>query len=319
MIAPFGTCADGPTVDAITLAGHGLRLRLLTLGAILQDLRLDGLDHSLTLGRDSLADYEGSFGYYGALIAPVANRLRNARAIVGGKKIQLEPNENGRTALHSGSSGTHQKIWQVNECTEIMCQMSVELPYGEGGFPGNRRISARFELCPDACLRLTIRSETDADTLINATNHSYWNLDGTNSVAGHSLRIAADHVLPTDKDTLPTGVIRPVAGGPFDFRAERVFAPGDPPLDHNFCLSRAQVPLREVLWLRGQSGVAMTLSTTEPGVQVYDHRDRDPRAHGLAIEPQGWPDAPNCPGFPPILLRGGETCKQISEWRFSRG
>lgn len=315
----FGQTQDGHDIHAITLSGHGLRVTILTLGAILQDLRLDGIDHSLTLGRDQVADYEASYGYYGALIGPVANRIGGGQAQLGNRLLSFERNENNKTTLHSGSSGSHTKIWQIDAYSENYVSLSLELPNDEGGFPANRTLTARYELRPDATLRLTIRATSDADTLLNATNHSYWNLDGSDSASGHMLQIAADHYLPCDGDNLPTGEIRAVQGTAFDFRQPRRFSPGQPPLDHNFCLSDRQTALRDVLWLTGQSGLRMVLATTEPGVQVYDHRDREPFHHGLAIEPQGWPDAPNQPGFPSITLNAGETRQQMSEWRFSQG
>lgn len=315
----FGQTQDGRDVHAIPLCGHGLRVTILTLGAILQDLRLDGIDHSLTLGRDQVADYEASYGYYGALIGPVANRIRDGQAQIGGRGFSFERNENGKTTLHSGRCGAHAKIWQIDTYSESHALLSLKLSNGDGGFPGNRTLIAEYELRPDATLRLTIRATSDADTLLNATNHSYWNLDGSDCASGHMLQIAADHYLPCDGDNLPTGEHRDVQGTEFDFRQPRHFAPGAPPLDHNFCLSDQQTALRDVLWLTGRTGVQMTLATTEPGVQVYDHRDRAPLHHGLAIEPQGWPDAPNQPGFPSITLKASETREQISEWRFRRG
>jgi aldose 1-epimerase len=313
----FGTTRAGETVHAIDLRAHGLSATVLTRGGILQDLRLDGMAHSLVLGRDSLADYEGARGYFGALVGPVANRLRDATARIGGRSYHFEKNENGKTLLHGGSNGLHARIWHVDEVAENMVTLSVHLPEGEGGMPGNRHIRARYEITAPGTLRLTVKAETDAETLINVAHHGYWNMDGSASVAGHHLRIAADHYLPVDGDTLPTGVIRPVAGGDFDFRAGKPFTPGAPDLDHNFCLSRARTELRDVLWLTGKSGRRMTLATTEPGLQVFDHSDMGPLYHGLAIEAQGWPDAPNCPGFPDITLRPGAPATQITEWRFS--
>lgn len=313
----FGMTQRGEKVHAIDLSAHGLSATVLTLGGILQGLRLDGTAHSMTLGRDTVADYDGAYAYFGALVGPVANRLRDATARIGDKTHRFEKNENGKTLLHGGSTGLHSKIWHIDEDVPESVFLSVDLPDGEGGMPGNRRITARYEITGPGTLRLTVTSRTDTETLINVAHHGYWNLDGSDCVAGHELRITADHYLPADKDTLPTGVIRPVAGGDFDFRDGKPFAPGQPELDHNFCLSRARTALRDVLWLKGQSGRQMVMATTEPGVQVFDHRNMDPLYHGLAIEAQAWPDAPNCPGFPAITLGPGETCTQVTEWRFS--
>jgi aldose 1-epimerase len=313
----FGTTRAGETVHAIDLSAHGLSATVLTRGGILQDLRLDGMPHSLVLGRDSPADYEGARHYFGALVGPVANRLRDATARIAGRDHHFEKNENGKTLLHGGSNGLHARIWHVDEAADNRVTLSVDLPDGEGGMPGNRHIKARYEITAPGTLRLTVTSHTDAETLINVAHHGYWNMDGSDSVAGHHLRIAADHYLPVDGDTLPTGEIRPVAGGDFDFRDGKPFTPGTPDLDHNFCLSRARTDMRDVLWLTGQSGLRMTMATTEPGLQVFDHSDMDPLYQGLAIEAQCWPDAPHCPGFPDITLRPGDPTTQITEWRFS--
>ena len=198
----------------------------------------------------------------------------------------------------------------------------LDLPDGEGGFPGNRRITARFTLIAPATLHLSVTTSTDAPTLINVANHSYWNLDGSQSLAGHRLRIAADHFLPTTADFTPTGEIAAAAGTMHDFRTPREIAPENPAFDTNFCLSQRRQPLRDVLWLTGSEGVEMTVATTEPGLQIYDARDArrpgGPAYEGLAIEAQGWPDAPNHPDFPPITLAPGETCRQETRFSFRR-
>jgi aldose 1-epimerase len=167
---------------------------------------------------------------------------------------------------------------------------------------------------------------------VNFASHAYWNLDGTPTLAGHALQVAADRYLPTDATALVTGETAPVAGTSFDFRIARPIGPGtEPRLDHNFCLAETRQPLTEALTLTGASGLALTVSTTEPGVQVFDaapidgggahdHAGRPIGAFaGLAIEPQGWPDAPNRPDFPPVVLRADHSYEQITRFRFHRG
>lgn len=313
-IAIFGKTADGKQVDRITLRAGGLTARVLTWGAVLQSVRLDGVAHDLTLGSDDIADYEGALRYHGSIIAPVVNRLTDAQAPLGDKMLKFEVNFNGRHVLHSGSAGTQTKIWNIVHADDSSCTLALDLAAGEGGFPGNRRIEARFDLTDLACLRLTISGRSDADTLWNATNHSYWNLDGTDDFGGHGLTVAADHYLPATADFIPTEEIRSVAEM-FDFRKERQLEPHVPDLDNCFCVSNAAGDLRDVLVLRGKDGVQMTLATTEPGVQLYDCRHDGFK--GLAIEAQGWPDAPNQPQFPAILLAKGQTRVQITQWRFA--
>lgn len=321
-VAPFGTTAAGQVAQAVTLSSGALKVRILTLGAVLQDVRLAGVAHSLTLGSDSLADYEGPMRFHGSLIAPVANRLRDGRAPVAGVGHRFQSAPDHADALHSGPAGTHLKVWRLDEAGVAKATLSLDLPDGEGGFPGNRKVCVTYSLSAPDTLRMEVTATTDRPTIFNAANHSYWNLDGSANWQGHRLRIAADHYLPADAAVLPTGEIAAVAGTAFDFREGRIAGPGNPPLDTCFCLSRGRVALRPVLELTGAAGLRMELSTTEPGVQIYDGSGAARPGHatgeGVAIEAQGWPDAPNHPGFPSIALNPGDTYRQITEWRFSR-
>lgn len=321
-IAPFGTTASGQAVQRITLAMGPLSVALLTYGAILQSVRLAGVAHSLTLGSDRLADYEGPMHYHGALIGPVANRITGAAAEMDGRPHRFDANQDGRITLHSGQDGTHRRVWKLAELTETTASLAVDLPDGEGGFPGNRRLTARFSLHADAVLRLDLSATTDAPTWINLANHSYWNLDGSPSWAGHRLWMPAEHYLPVDSDLLPTGEVRAVADTEMDFRTAREITPGTPAMDTNFCLAHQRRPLTPALRLTGTSGVTMEMATTEPGLQIYDGRGPrlpgSPAYEGLAIEAQFWPDAPHQPEFPDITLRPGALWQQRTEWRFSR-
>ena len=318
----FGTTSGGKTVHCVTLDNGSLTVAVLTKGATLQSVRLAGVAHDLTLGSELLSDYEGKMRSFGALIAPVVNRLSEATAPIGGKPFEFEPNQAARHTLHSGSAGTHHKVWSLGAVTPTAVTLTLNLPAGEGGFPGNRLVSATFSLNGPA-LRLEVTAATDALTLFNAANHSYWNLDGSATWAGHCLRIAADACLPTTADFTPTGQIADLTDTAYDLRQMRAITPGVDNFDHNFCLSHTRQPLRDVLWLAGASGVTLTVATTEPGIQVYDGRAAIRPGHaayeGLAFEAQNWPDAPNHPGFPSIELAPGDTYHQITEWRFARG
>ena len=321
-IATFGTTADGQKVRRITLRAGDLTASVLTWGAVLQSVRLAGVAYDLTLGSDDLADYEGAMRHHGSVIAPVVNRLTNAQASIAGQMHRFEANQDDRICLHSGSAGTHLKVWDLVSATASEVVLALDLPDGQGGFPGNRRIEARITVVAPAALRLALTATTDAPTIFNAANHSYWNLDGGATFDGHILQLAADHYLPGTADFTPTGEIRAVAGS-FDLRKPRSLSPHHPDLDNCFCLGRDRVALRDVMRLQGQSGVAMVVATTEPGLQLYDGRaaERPGRGpyEGIAIEAQGWPDAPNQPQFPPIDLAAGATLTQITEWRFERG
>lgn len=318
----FGQTSDGREVHALTLKNGPLTARILTWGAVLQGLWLQGVGHSLTLGSERIADYEGAMRYHGSLIAPMVNRIRGGETRVAGRTIRTEINFRDRHTLHSGQAGTHLKLWDVAAADAHAVTLALTLPDGEGGFPGNRRVTARFSLPGPDRLRLEVTAVTDQPTLFNAANHSYWNLDGTDSWAGHRLRVAADRCLPTDDDFCATGEIIDVGGTDFDFRAGRRIAPGQPDIDYCLALARERRPLTEVLWLTGQSGLTLAVATTEPGMQIFDGRDavRPGRAgyEGFAIEAQGWPDAANHPGFVPTELWPGQPVTQVTEWRLSR-
>ena len=320
-ITNFGTTAAGQAVHKITIAHGDLSAAILTKGATLQSVRLAGIPHDLTLGSDNLADYEGKMRHHGPLVAPVVNRFTGARAPIGGKTFQFEANQSARHTLHFGASGTQHKVWTIAETTANSVTLTLDLPAGEGNMPGLRPVSATFAITNQG-LQLDITATTDALTLFNAANHSYWNLDGTDTWAGHQVQIAADHYLPVTEDFVPTGEIAPVTNTIFDLRQMRPVSPGTDTYDHNFCLSDRRQPLRDVLRLRGASGLTMTIATTEAGVQVYDGRNaaRPGRSlyEGLAIEPQMWPDAPNHPGFPSIELHPGETYHHTTVWSFSK-
>jgi len=320
-VTDFGTTAQGQPVRRITLTRGPLTVSLLTFGAILQDVRLRGVPRNLTLGSDRLADYQGAMLYHGALIAPVVNRLSRACAPIAGVLHRFEANQDGQHTLHGGAAGTHLQVWTLAEFGETSATLTLTLPDGAGGFPGTRPVRATFSLTDPATLRLQITATTDRPTLFNAANHSYWNLDGTPDWSGHSLQIDADRYLPTTDSFAPTGEVRTVAGTPFDFRQPRLPTPGNPALDTSFCLADGPRSLARALTLTGQSGVSMTLATTEAAVQVYDGRaaPRLGRApcEALAIEAQNWPDAPNHPDFPGIELHPGDTYHQTTEWRFA--
>ncbi|MFN3662011.1 aldose epimerase family protein [Yoonia sp.] len=310
----FGTTKTGKTVHAITLQAGDLTVTLLTYGARLRDVRLAGVDHSLTTGSDDLADYEGAMRYHGAIVGPVANRIGTARVRLDGMMYELERNEDGVRHLHSGSEGAHAQVWDVVAVTDTTATLALDMPDGMAGLPGKRRVTAEFAVHAPATLTLTITGTSDATTVMNFANHSYWNLDDAPTWHGHRMKIAADHYLPIDAGTCPTGDVVDVTGTDMDLRDGPVIGSQTPALDHNFCLSDDIVPHRDVLWLTGQSGTSMVLATNMPGLQVFDGR---PSYGALAIEAQHWPDAPNHAHFPSVKLASGETYQQITSWRFA--
>jgi aldose 1-epimerase len=327
-VTTFGTTADGRKVDAIHLTKGELRATILTSGARLQDLRLAGAPWPLTLGASTVAAYEGPFAYFGAIVGPVANRISGATAMIDGAGFDFAANEPGPITLHSGPTGTHAQVWQVRSADQTHVTLCLPLADGLGGFPGNRVLHASFVLEAPATLQLTLTATTDAPTLMNLANHSYWNLDGSTDIAEHQLMVAADRYLPVDSSLVPQ-IPAEVTNTGFDFRRLRRPAP-DFRLDHNFCLTDAPGPLRAAASLAGGRGVRLDLATTAPGLQVYDGAGLETTPHlgltgqpygpgaGIALEPQHWPNAANRPDFAPILLRPGSTWQQTSVFSLSR-
>ncbi|WP_425051850.1 aldose epimerase family protein [Psychromarinibacter sp. S121] len=330
-VETFGTTQDGETVYRLLLGNGPLSVAVLTYGANLQDVRLEGVAHSLTVGSPELAAYEGKMASCGGLMGPVVNRIAGGTAEIDGTRFEFTKNFGGRHTIHGGDAAFHRRVWEIVEEGPSHAVLRVKAPDGEAGFPGNRVVTARFDVLEDATLRLTVDAETDAPTLMNLANHSYWRMDDAPTVKGQVLTLAADHVLPRDEDMIVTGEILPVDGTRFDYREGRALEAGAEGLiDNSFCLSRARVALRPVASLQGQSGVRMEMSTTEPGVQVFDghilelpqyagNDGPSPVAYcGVALEAQFWPGATAHPEFPSFVLRPGDDWQQVTEWRFAR-
>lgn len=318
----FGTTTAGEAVHRLTLRSDALQVALITWGAVVQDVRLAGVDRSLTIGSDRLADYEGDMRHHGSLIGPIVNRISTGEVTIAGIRYPLERNQDGAIHLHSGAQATHLRVWEVIDRGPAQATLRCCLPTGTCGLPGNREITVTYAVA-GTTLSLEVTATTDAPTLFNLANHSYWNLDGAPTWAGHSLHIHADRYLPSTAQAFPTGEVAATAGSTHDFRAPRRIAPGDPPLDNNFCLSDGPRAVTQALILTGQSGVRMTVSTDQPGIQVYDGRAAVRPGgqvyEGLAIEAQYWPDAPTNPGFPSVLFGPDNPYTQRTEWQFSGG
>ncbi len=320
----FDRLPDGRPVELVQIGGPRLRASLLTLGATVQDLRLEGIERPLVLGFADAASYLGQGLYVGAIVGRFANRIGHGRFTLDGTAHQADRNFLGRHLLHGGTDGIHAHLWRVVERGPDRATLALDLPDGHMGFPGAMRIAAAFSVAGDA-LDIAISAETDAATPCNIAHHGYFDLDGQGDIRGHALQVEADEYLPVDADLIPTGAIEPVAGTAFDFRTERKI--GDHGYDHNLCLARARRPLTRVARLVGQSGLAMTVETTEPGLQLYDGRHfagppglggrRYGACAGVALEAQGWPDSPNRPQFPDCILRPGQRWQARTLYRFA--
>ncbi len=303
-ISDFGVLPDGRRVARVTLRSGGMEVGVLSLGAILQSCRI-GDGPSLVAGFATLAPYLGDMRYCGAVVGPVAGRIRGAEAMIGDSLWRFVPNE-GRQLLHGGADGLHGRVWQIVDCGPAHVTLRLELAHCEGGFPGARRFEARYRL-EGRHLSLDLVSRTDRPTLANLAPHAYWNLRGQGGLAGHVLRVAADEMLVPGPDCCPPGPPEPVAGWLDLRRGQPLGQRPDQGYDHCFCVARARGPLRTVAWLSlpdEPRAPLLEMATTEPGLQVYDAARHPGRPFfGVALESQCWPDAPRHAAFPSILLR----------------
>lgn len=326
----WGHMPDGRAVHRVTLTGGGLTAHVLTYGAVLQDLRLERHDAPLVLGFPDFAPYLTDSPYFGATVGRFANRIRGGHLELDGQAYQLDTNDGGRHMLHGGADGLSGRLWEIEEVAGDHVTFTAELPDGHMGFPGTLKCSVTFALIEGGTLDIEMRAATEKTTLCSLAHHSYFTLDDAETVSQHQLQIAAESYTPVDDTLIPTGEIAPVSGTQFDFRAAAPLSQAYP-VDHNFCLSNARQPLRQVARLQSlASGVRMDCLTTEPGLQVYDGSGIAIEAPGLrgqkmsacagvAMEPQVWPDAHHHKDFPQAVLRPGETYHQHTQFVFSKG
>jgi len=317
----FGTLPDGTPVHRWTLKRAGVRVRVLSYGGIVQSVEVpDRSGHAadVVLGFAGLDGYlSHPEPYLGALVGRYANRIAGGRFPLEGVTCSLAQN-NAPNSLHGGERGFDKRVWDV-EPVEHGLRLSRVSGHGEEGFPGRLDVSATYTLDESGALRIAYEATTDAPTVVNLTNHSYFDLSGTGSAAGHELRLAASRFTPVDADLIPTGTLDDVTDTRFDFRESRKVGTG---YDHNFALDKGLTPAPlEIAELHDPaSGRVLTIATTEPGIQLYtgDHLS-DPFAPGagIALETQHFPDSPNRPEFPSTELRPGETYRSETVYAFS--
>jgi len=316
--ALFGRLSDGAAVQRIRLNSGRLEADILSLGATLCSLRVDG--HQVVLQLPGLADYAYERAFFGAIAGRYANRIAGGRFTLDGTEYQLPLNEAGRTHLHGGLRGFAHRLWHVEAADASSVSLQYMAADGEEGYPGALEVSCNYAIAAEATLRITLQAQTSRPTIINLVAHSYFNLDGGGDIADQILEIPAERYLPVDTDKIPTGECAAVAGTTYDFRTPRRI--GDHGYDNAFILAEARdgEPRLAARLLAARSGIEMEVHSTEPAVQFYDghklslggHKPRD----GLCLEPQRFPDAPNHPDFPSAVLRPGEIYRQITEYRF---
>ncbi|MFF9105310.1 aldose epimerase family protein [Streptomyces rubrogriseus] len=317
----FGTLSDGTPVHRWTLERAGVRVRVLSYGGIVQSAEVpdrDGTTADVVLG---FADLDGYVAhpepYFGALVGRYANRIAGGRFPLDGRTYALAPNE-GPNTLHGGARGFDKRVWDVAAVEEGV-RLSRVSPHGEEGFPGRLEMSVTYTLDGSGALRIVYEAVTDAPTVLNPTNHSYFNLSGSGHAGGHELRLAASRITPVDAGLIPTGGLDDVTDTRFDFRRARKVGSG---YDHNYVLDKGVTDAAEEVaeLYDPASGRVLTVATTEPGLQLYtaDHLG-EPFApgDGIALETQHFPDSPNRPGFPSTVLRPGEVFRSETVYGFS--
>lgn len=337
---PFGTTKRGEAVTKYTMHTDELTVSVLDYGATIQAVLVKdraGKQVDVVLGYDTISGYEENDGYLGACIGRVGNRIGGSAFTLNGKTYPLYKND-GENHLHGGARGFDKYIWQAEELQDSI-RFSRLSPDGEEGYPGNLSVSVTYQI-KGKTLSLTYDAKSDADTLCNLTNHSYFNLNGGGSVLAYQMQIDADGFLENDAGCLPTGKILNVAGTPFDFRTTkeigRDIGENDVQLqnyggyDHNFCLNGNANTLRPVAQLNSsQTGLTMRVATTMVGMQVYSANFLTDRVgkggqlykkHGaICLETQFYPNAMNCEGFVKPILRAGEAYHHITTFTFSAG
>lgn len=328
----FGIAPDGSPVERVTLSGGGLMLNLITWGAIVQDLRLAGLQSPLVLGFDQFDPYLRHSPYFGATAGRFANRIRDGHFEIDGIAYQGDRNFLGKHMLHGGVAGVGKRNWRFVEASQSHVVLELLDRDGEMGFPGNCRMRATVSLPGDGVMAFRYQAWTDRPTLVNLAHHSYFNLDGSSDILGHSFRIDADRYLRLDDELIPTGEIVSVEGSGRDFRQHRVLGPDGPPSvihDQNYCIGSARGTRRKVAEaLSPTSGILLEVATTEPGLQFYaGHKVNTPvpglmgkpygAFAGFCFEPQYWPDSPHHSHFPSAVLRPDEEYDQETTYRFS--
>ena len=342
----WGTAPAGEEIYLYTLANaKGAVARITNFGGILVSLEIPdrrGVAADVVLGFETFDQYLKTRRYFGATVGRFANRIAQGVFRLDGHTYTLARN-NGENSLHGGVHGFHKAVWKGQLLPGP--PPAVELRYlsrdGEEGFPGNLEVTVRYTLTDDNELRIDYAATTDKPTIVNLTNHSFFNLagEGSGNVGGHVVTIDADRYTPADAGLIPTGELRGVSGTPFDFRKaapieSRIDAP-EPQLaaargyDHNYVLNHPSGELAFAARVsEPESGRTMEVLTTEPGMQFYtgntlDGSDRGKNGHvygprsGFCMETQHFPDSPNRPDFPSVVLRPGSRFHSTTVYRFS--
>ena len=334
----FGKTSQGESVALYTIENsNGMSVDVITYGATVNSIRVpdrNGEIADVLAGFDSLEGHEKYSNYQGMTVGRYANRIADGKFTLDGEEYNLTKNEKGITCLHGGGELSH-AVWKAIITDDTSVEMSYTSPDGANGFPGKVDFTVKFTLHEDNALRIDYCAVSDKKTVINMTNHAYFNLAGKGAILGHILKINADAFTPTDENSIPTGELRPVEGTAFDFRefkqiGKEIYA-DDIQLtqcrgyDHNFCLNDTDGPAA-VAYDPG-SGRMMEVFTDLPGVQLYCGNFLDGtrpgkngealiRHCGFCLETQYFPNTPNMPAFPQCAFDAGEKYESATVFRF---
>jgi aldose 1-epimerase len=341
-IEDFGKLPDGSGVKRYTLKNkNGLVAKVIEYGAILSELWVpdrQGRTANVVAGFDNLDQYVKGCPFFGATTGRYANRIARGKFTLEGREYTLATN-NGPNALHGGLKGFDKQLWKSETLRSMNGEQSVRFTYlskdGEEGYPGNLNVTVTYTLTGDNSLVIDYLATTDQTTIVNLTNHSYFNLAGSGDILNHEVRVSADRYTPVNDQLIPTGELAPVAGTPFDFQQPAKIGARFPQLtnnprgyDHNLILKRNGPNLETIAWVsEPTSGRRMEVLTTEPAMQLYTGNFLDGKLTGIGginykqhsafcLETQHFPDSPNHPHFPTTILRPGETFKSTTAYRF---
>jgi len=335
----FGKLPDGRAVDLFTLTNaNGLIAKVTNYGTIITELHVPdrtGTFADVVLGFDNLEQYLKGHPFFGCIVGRVANRIAKGKFVLDGKPYALAVND-GPNHLHGGVNGFDKVLWTAQVLPGAAVKFSYVSEDGEEGYPGQLKTEVTISLSDANELVLDYVAKTDKSTIINLTNHSYFNLAGKGSILGHELMISAAYYTPTDATSIPTGELKPVKTTPLDFTTARPIGlrigevQGNPPgYDHNFVINRAGKGLALAARVyEPSSGRTMEVHTTQPGMQFYTGNHLDGtltgkggivyhRHHGFCLETQHYPDSINHPGFPSTTLRPGQLYHHTTTYKFS--
>lgn len=340
----WGTTKNGQKVTLYTLRNsHGMEARIMNYGGTIVSLTApdkSGQFADVVLGFDNFADYEAKNPFFGCIAGRYANRIAKGKFTLDGKEYTLAVN-NGPNHLHGGKVGFDKKVWRANEVRRsnaVGVEMFYTSPDGEEGYPGKLDCHVTYLLTNDNAMEIEYSATTDKTTIVNLTNHSYFNLagEGSGSILDHTLKINADKFTPTDDTLIPTGELQAVAGTPLDFTqphviGERIGADFVPlkqgqGYDHNFVISDRSGMRTAARAKDPKSGRVLVVSTTEPGVQLYTGNHLNvtgkgghhySRRDGFCLETEHFPDSPNHPSFPSVVLQPGDTYHNTCVYKFS--